>query len=108
MHPHGRYAFPAKYAGGVFVSMHGSWHGPRQGLPGYVPPRVAFVPMHGNVPQHAVNCSDPAAQWSEFAGGYQQGESAVREGAPTGIAVGPQGGLFIGDDRTGAIYRVRH
>lgn len=108
LHAHGRYAFPAKYAGGIFVTMHGSWHGPRQGLSGYVPPRVAFVPMHGDSPQHAIDWNDPSTQWSEFAGGYQQGGSPDREGRPTGIAVGPQGGLFVGDDRTGAIYRVRH
>lgn len=108
LHANGRYAFPAKYAGGIFVTLHGSWHGPAQGLAGYVPPRVVFVPMHGGSPQRAADWNDPQTQWSEFAGGYQEGGSATREGRPTGIAVGPQGGLFIGDDRTGAIYRVRH
>lgn len=28
--PHGRYAFPAQYRGGAFVTLHGSWHGPGQ------------------------------------------------------------------------------
>ncbi|MGH8165553.1 MAG: hypothetical protein ACREP1_14600 [Rhodanobacteraceae bacterium] len=28
-------------------------------------------------------------------------------GRPTGIAVGPLGDLFVADDQTGAIYRIR-
>lgn len=105
---HGRYAFPAQYRGGIFVTLHGSWHGPRQGLSGYVAPRVVFVPMRGDEPLHPVNWNDPSAQWSDFAGGYQQGGSPSRAGRPTGVAVGPQGSLFIADDQTGAVYRVRH
>ena len=107
LHPNGRYAFPLQYRGGAFVTLHGSWHGPEQGLSGFVPPRVVFVPMRGDTPVKAVNWSDPDAQWQTFAGGYQQGGSERRIGRPTGIAVGPQGGLFIADDLTGAIYRIR-
>lgn len=103
----GRYAFPAKYGGGAFVALHGSWHGPAQGLSGFEPPRVVFVPMRGDSPVHPVNWNDPATQWTDFAAGYQQGGSAQRSGRPAGLAVGPQGALFISDDQTGAIYRVR-
>ncbi len=104
---HGRYAFPARYRGGAFVTLHGSWHGPGNGLPGYVPPRVVFVAMHGDRPEHDVNWKDPNTQWSEFVGGYQNGGTIERIGRPTGIAVGPDGSLFIADDQTGAIYRIR-
>ncbi len=103
----GKYAFPAEYRGGLFVTLHGSWHGPAQGLSGFVPPRVVFVPMRGNGAARPERWSDPSAQWTQFAAGYQQGASASRLGRPTGIAVGPQGDLFIADDQTGAIYRVR-
>ncbi len=103
----GRYTFPQRYRGGAFVTLHGSWHGPGNGLPGYVPPRVAFVPMHGDEPEHPVNWNDPDTQWSEFVGGYQNGGTIERIGRPTGIAVGPEGSLFIADDLTGAIYRIR-
>jgi|SRR5579884_502188 len=102
-----RYAFPQAYAGGAFVTLHGSWHGPAQGLPGYEPPRVVFMPMRDGRPLHAANWNDPTAQWSEFAGGYQQGGTIVRSGRPTGIAVGPLGDLFIADDFSGALYRIR-
>lgn len=103
----GPHAFPVKYRGGAFVALHGSWHGPAQGLSGYVPPRVVFVAMHGDVPATPVHWSDPTAQWSEFVGGYQAGASIRRIGRPTGIAIGPQGDLFVADDQTGAIYRIR-
>lgn len=100
--PHGRYAFPSRYAGGAFVTLHGSWHGPP-----FVAPQVVYVAMHGDSPLSAVNWGDPNKQWSEFAGAYQAGGSNRRIGRPTGIAVGPEGDLFVSDDDTGAIYRIR-
>jgi glucose/arabinose dehydrogenase len=105
--PHGVHAFPAMYRGGAFVTLHGSWHGPQQGLSGYIPPRVVFVPMHGDDPDRTVDWNDPTTQWQLFAGGYQSGGTAQRIGRPTGIAVAPDGSLFVADDQTGAIYRIR-
>jgi glucose/arabinose dehydrogenase len=102
--PSGSYAFPAQYRGGAFVAMHGSWHSPN-GC--YMPPRVAFVSMNGDRPQTPVNWSDPTVQWSDFVSGFQPGCGANRIGKATGIAVGPQDDLFIADDLTGNIYRVR-
>ena len=84
--------------------MHGSWHS-SGGTP-IAPPRVAFVPMSGDAPQTAVNWSIPTTQWTDFVSGFQLPDGS-RVGRPTGIAVGPQGDLFIADDQTGAIYRVR-
>jgi glucose/arabinose dehydrogenase len=66
-----------------------------------------FVPMHGDTPDRAVNWSDPTTQWQLFVGGYQNGGTAERIGRPTGITVGPDGSLFVADDQTGAIYRIR-
>lgn len=102
-----RYAFPPQYAGGAFLTLHGSWHGPAQGLSGYRPPRVVFIPMRDGRAARRVDWSDPSKQWMQFAGGYQDGGTAQRIGRPSGITVGPQGDLFIADDQTGAIYRVR-
>lgn len=98
--PKGAYAFPASYRGGVFVALHGSWHQPP------VAPRVAFVPFKGGEPAKAVDWSHPAAQWTEFGGGCQSagGSRACR---PTGVAVGNDGSLFVGDDQNGAVYRIR-
>lgn len=105
--PRGRYAFPAKYRGGAFVTLHGSWHGPRQGLSGYLPPRVVFVPVKNGRATSGPDWNDPSRQWSEFVTGYQSGGSVQRTGRPSGIAVGPQGSLFVADDQAGVIYRIR-
>jgi len=99
-HQTGQYAFPERYRGGAFVTLHGSWHTPP------VPPRVVFVPMNGDEPRTAVDWDDPNKQWSEFVGGFQQPDGS-RIARPTGVAVGPDGSLFVSDDQTGAIYRIR-
>lgn len=106
--PRGAHAFPAAYRGGAFVTLHGSWHGPAEGLPGFIPPRVVFVPMRDGAPARPADWNDPATQWHDFVSGYQSGGNAdSRIGRPTGIAVAPDGSLFIADDLSGAIYRIR-
>ena len=105
VNPSGSYAFPSQYRGGAFVAMHGSWHQPNGCN---VPPRVAFVPMNGDSPVTPVDWNDPTKQWSDFVSGYQRGcDQSTRVGRPTGITVGPQGDLFVADDQTGNIYRIR-
>jgi glucose/arabinose dehydrogenase len=96
----GPHAFPAQYRGGAFVTLHGSWHVP------LVPPRVAFVAFRGSEPAKAVDWSNPDAQWTEFVGGCQNAD-ASRNARPTGVAVGPDGSLFVSDDYRGAIFRIR-
>ncbi len=100
------YAFPQHYLGGAFVSMHGSWHTGGAGVP-IAPPRVAYVPMSGDAPVSAVNWSDPTRQWSDFITGFQR-PNGTRIGRPSGVAVGPLGDVFVADDQTGSIYRIRH
>jgi glucose/arabinose dehydrogenase len=100
LHPTGPHAFPSLYRGGAFVTLHGSWHQPP------VPPRVIFVPLDGDSPAHPVKWDDPATQWSEFVGGFQHADGS-RIARPTGVAVGPDGSLFVSDDQTGGIYRIR-
>ncbi|HTJ25662.1 MAG TPA: hypothetical protein VMA36_05790 [Candidatus Limnocylindria bacterium] len=100
----GTYAFPAAWRGGMYVSMHGSWH--TNGAIPIAPPHVAFVPFSGGSPSRPVDWSDPTAQWSEFFTGLQQ-PSGSRIGRTTGVAVGAEGSIFIADDQTGSIYRIR-
>ncbi|HET6274944.1 MAG TPA: hypothetical protein VFE16_03260 [Candidatus Cybelea sp.] len=99
------YAFPARYRGGLFATAHGSWH-QRSGGCSAAPPRVVFVAMNGDRPSKSVDWSNPTAQWSDFVTGFQSG-CTERIGRPTGIAIGSKGSLFIADDLTGSIYRVR-
>jgi len=96
----GAHAFPASYRGGVFVSLHGSWHQPP------VPPRVAFVAFRGNDPAKSVDWANPDTQWTEFVGSCQTADGG-RACRPTGVAVGTDGSLFVADDSTGAIWRIR-
>jgi len=96
----GKYAFPAEYEGGAFITLHGSWHQPP------VPPRVIFVPMNGDMPKTAINWNDPTTQWHEFVGGFQHADGS-RAFRPTGVAVGSDGSLFVSEDQSGAIFRVR-
>jgi glucose/arabinose dehydrogenase len=63
--------------------------------------------MKGDTPEHPANWNDPTTQWKKFIDGYQNGGTSERIGRPTGITVGPDGSLFVADDQTGAIYRIR-
>ena len=100
----GTYAFPAAWRGGLYASMHGSWH-KTSGVP-VVPPHVAFVPFTGDAPARPVSWSDPTTQWSDFFGGFQSADGK-RIGRATGVAVGAQGSLFVADDQSGTIFRIR-
>ena len=100
LRPSGVHAFPNAYRGGAFVALHGSWHQP------LVAPRVAFVPLRGDVPLVPVDWHDPERQWSTFVDGFQ-GHDGVRVGRPTGVAVGPEGSLFVADDEADVVYRIR-
>jgi glucose/arabinose dehydrogenase len=101
----GSHAFGPAYRGGAFVTAHGSWH---QLAGAYVTaPRVVYVPMNGDSPAQPVSWSNPTTQWTEFVGGFQSPDGTSRSGRPTGIAVGSQGSLFVADDLTGRVYRVR-
>jgi len=104
--PTGAYAFPVTYRGSLFLAAHGSWHNNSDGTSA-AQPLVAYVPFTaGTAPATAVNWTDPTTQWQPFLSGFGT-TSANRIGRPTGIAVGAQGSLFIADDQTGDIYRMR-
>lgn len=98
----GAYAFPSSFAGGLFVTSHGSWH-----CCPSAPPEVDFVAMHGDTPAVPVNWSGPTAQFTPFLWGFGDGSSTDYIGRPTGIAVGAQGSVFVADDANGVIYRIR-
>jgi len=90
---------PEKYQNGAFIAFHGSWN--RAPLPqkGYL---IAFVPMENGMPT-----GDYERFADEFAGSGTEIESpADAEFRPTGLAVGPDGSLYITDDQAGRIWRV--
>jgi glucose/arabinose dehydrogenase len=89
------------------MTFHGSWHENSNGVP-ISSPNLVFVPLSGDAPVTAMNwgAQNPSSQWTSFIEGWQD-PTGTRYGRPTGLAVGPLGSLFIADDQSGVIYRVR-
>ena len=87
--------FPTRYRGGVFIAFHGSWDRAPYPQGGY---NVVFQPLNGD------RASGPCEIFADgFAGAVETPEKAVHR--PSGVAVGPDGSLYISDDITGRIYR---
>ena len=79
-----------------------------RGTPGpSTPPSVSFVPMSGDAPATPVDWNDPTAQWTPFLDGMGTTASSSYPARATGVAVGTQGSLFMGDDQNHAVYRIR-
>lgn len=90
--------FPEAYRGGAFIAFHGSWNRAPFPQGGY---NVVFQPLaDGKANGDYVVFADG------FAGASKEpGRAAHR---PTGLAVGPQGDLYISDDERGRIWRVTY
>ena len=92
--------FPSAYRGGAFVAFHGDYFtdkGRPNASPGYL---VAYVPFADG---------QPSGGYTVFADGFIGAGTASPSGAehrPTGLAVAPDGALFIADDKGGRIWRV--
>ncbi|MCB8923727.1 MAG: sorbosone dehydrogenase family protein [Ardenticatenaceae bacterium] len=86
--------FPAEYQGDLFVAFHGSWN--RREPTGY---KVVRIPLNGSTPTGAVE---------DFATGWLSLEENVVYGRPVGLAVGPDGALYVSDDKGGYIYRISY
>jgi glucose/arabinose dehydrogenase/mono/diheme cytochrome c family protein len=88
--------FPARYREGVFIAFHGSWNRAPYPQGGY---NVVFQPLAGD---HA------SGQCEIFADGFAGPvkSPAGAEHRPSGLAVGPDGSLYVSDDVRGRIYRI--
>jgi glucose/arabinose dehydrogenase/mono/diheme cytochrome c family protein len=88
--------FPARYRDGIFIAFHGSWNRAPYPQGGY---NIVFQPLAG---EHASgNCEIFA---DGFAGAIKTPEAAAHR--PTGLAVGPDGSLYVSDDTHGRVYRI--
>ena len=81
--------FPTEFKADAIVALHGSWN--REQLSGYKLVRIQF--KHGKPTRVA-----------DFATGWLKNNKAW--GRPVDVAVGPDGALYVSDDREGYIVRI--
>jgi len=88
--------FPAAYRGGAFIAFHGSWNrapGPQGGY------NVVFQPLTDG------KATGPFVVFADgFAGAVKEPGRALYR--PSGLAIGPDGALFVSDDVRGRIWRI--
>lgn len=90
--------FPSLYHGGLFIAWHGSRFDATQ-QPAGAGYNVTFTRWQGG---------NPVGPFVVFADGFAGG-NATPEGAahrPVGLALGPDGSLYITDDKAGWVWRV--
>jgi len=93
--------FPASYQGGMFVAFHGSRFDPltpSDAVPGY---EISYVSTLGGV----------AKARTPFITGFAGAGRPLPDAAlhrPVGVAFGPDGAMYISDDKGGKIWRVTY
>lgn len=83
--------FPPEFRGDLFVALHGSWN--RSQPDGY---KVVRVRVQNGKP----------VRWEDFATGWLEGRQAW--GRPVDVLSGPDGALYLSDDRADCIYRITY
>ena len=92
--------FPERYRNGAFVAFHGSWNRSPEKQEGYY---VAFVPFKDG---------KPSGDWEVFADGFAGTDVVMTarqaQHRPCGLAIGPDGALYVSDDVKGTIYKIEY
>ena len=83
--------FPNEFKSDAIVALHGSWN--REQLSGYKLIRLAFK-------------DGKPVKVIDFATGWLNNNQAW--GRPVDVAIGPNGALYVSDDRTAYIYRITY
>ena len=86
-------SFPAEYENDAIVALHGSWN--RKTLSGYKLVRVKF---DGGKPIQTI----------DFVTGWLNINNNQAWGRPVDVITGPDGALYVSDDRAGYIYRISY
>ena len=92
--------FPEHYKHGAFIAFHGSTNRSPYPQAGYF---VCFVPFANG---------QPTGEWEVFADGFAGIDPIVNTSdamyRPMGLAVGPDGSLYISDSQKGKIWRIMY
>ena len=92
--------FPEHYKDGAFIAFHGSTSSAPYPQSGYF---ICFVPFKNG---------EPAGPWEVFADGFAGVDTVVNTSdaryRPMGLAMGPDGSLYISDSEKGKIWRVMY
>jgi glucose/arabinose dehydrogenase/cytochrome c5 len=88
--------FPARYHRGLFIAFHGSWN------------RAPYAQGGYNVVYQGLDGDKAAGSCEIFADGFAGADKSPGKAAhrPSGVAVGPDGALYVSDDVAGRIYRI--
>src|SRR4030095_10459781 len=90
--------FPEHYRNGAFICFHGSWNRAPLAQAGYF---VAFVPFKDG---------KPSGNYEVFADGFtglkELKGAAQAKHRPMGLAIGPDGALYISDSVKGTIWKI--
>jgi len=85
--------FPEEYRGDLFIAFHGSWN--RSEAAGYKVVRLPFTD------------GQAGTEVLDFATGWL-GEDGTVNGRPVGLAVGPEGALYVSGNKERVVYRISY
>lgn len=92
--------FPERYRNGAFIAFHGSWNRSPEPQAGFF---VVFQPFQNGM---------PSGKWEVFADNFSGGPEKTASGRvdhrPCGLAMGPDGSVYVSDDAKGTIYKITY
>ncbi|HET9472527.1 MAG TPA: PQQ-dependent sugar dehydrogenase [Steroidobacteraceae bacterium] len=92
--------FPKKYRAGAFIAFHGSWNRAPEPQAGY---KVVFQPMKAGKPSGAYEVFADG-----FAGEMADNNPRNAKYRPVGLALGPDGSLYVSDSQKGRIWKISY